>query len=112
MTENFIKKLNSIDKNIKFTFENENNRSLNYLDVKITRTEDNLFKTTVYRKIGSSREIINARCKIPYNYKIASLRSYINRALIVCSNQKLIDEEIKTIEEIAINNGYSKKLVQ
>ena len=77
-----------------------------------TRTKDNCFETTVYRKPSSSTEIINARCKIPYNYKIASLRSYINRALTVCSNQKLINEEIKTIEEIAINNGYSKKLVQ
>ena len=73
--ENFIKELNSIDKNIKFTFENENNRRLNYLDIKITRTEDNIFETTVYRKPGSSKEIINTRCRIPCSYKIASLRS-------------------------------------
>ena len=64
----FYQKLNSTDKNIKFTSENENNRSLNYLDVKITRTKDDCFETTVYRKPGNGKEIINARCRIPYSF--------------------------------------------
>ena len=43
---------------------------------------------------------------------IASLRSHINRALNVCSNQKLFKEELKIIEKIGKNNGYNKEIVQ
>ena len=57
--------------------------------------------------------MINFRCRIPYSYKIAGLRSYINRVLIIiCSNQKLTNEELKIIEEITRNNGYNKEIVQ
>ena len=47
-----------------------------------------------------------------YNYKIVSLRSYINRAIIICSCEKLLEEELKTIENIAISNGFKKEIVQ
>ena len=75
-----------MDDNIKLTYETENNRKFNYLDVNIRRTEDNIFETTMYRKSGSSKEIINSKCRIPFSYKIACLKSYINRALITCPN--------------------------
>ena len=71
-----LEKLNTTD-NIKFTLEVENSNAINYLDVKITKKIFNL-ETTIYRELNSRREIINVRCKNPYNYKIASLRSYIN----------------------------------
>ena len=61
VTENLFNELNSIDDYIKFTHETENNGKLNYLNVNITRTENNVFETTVYRKPGSSKEIINSR---------------------------------------------------
>ena len=104
--ENLINELNSIDDNIKFTYEVENIRKLNYMDVNVTRKENNIFETTVCKKPGSSKEIINSRCRIPYSNKIASLRSYINRALFICSNKMLINAEFKIIEDIARNNGY------
>lgn len=34
-------------------------------------------------------------------YKLAAIRSYINRAIIICSTQNLFKKEIKTIQEIA-----------
>ena len=53
VVENLINELNSID-NIKFTYEAEN-RKLNYLgvNINITRTENNIFETRIYRKAGS-----------------------------------------------------------
>ena len=84
----------------------------NYLDVNITKTKNNIFETKVYRKPGSGKEIIHSRCRIPYGYKITSLKSYINNALIICSNKKLVNEELRIIEEVARNNGYNKEMVQ
>ena len=51
-------------------FEVEKSNAIHYLDVKITTTEDfhHKLETTIYRKSNRSREIINTRCKIPYNF--------------------------------------------
>ena len=38
------------------------------------------------------------KCKTPYPYKVAALRAYINRAIVVCSNQELLKEEINLIK--------------
>ena len=67
---------------------------------------------TIYIKYSSSRVIINARCKISYNYKIPSLRSYINRTTIICSSHNLFDEELKATENITVNNHFKKEMVQ
>ena len=51
---------------------------LNYLDIKIIRTEKGKFERTVYRKTNSISEIANNRCKTSYGFKIAALRAYFN----------------------------------
>ena len=45
------------------------------------------------------------------NYNVASLQTYINRAIIICSSQKLLKEELKTIEDKAIKNGFKIEIV-
>ena len=47
---NLISEMNSIDNNIKFTCETENNRKLNYLDVSGTKTENNIFLNNSLQK--------------------------------------------------------------
>ena len=42
----------------------------------------------------------------------ASKVTNINRAIIICFNRKLLEEELKTIENIAVNNGFKKEIVQ
>ena len=71
-----------IDKNIQFTLETEINGALNFLDVTFKKQEENKITTTIYRKPNSSTEIIN-KCNAPFQYKLASIRSYINRAILV-----------------------------
>ena len=48
--EFFLEFMNSQDSNIKFTLEMENNDSLPFLDVLITRSEDMTISTSIYRK--------------------------------------------------------------
>ena len=40
--------MNTCDPKIKFTFENEQDKCFNFLDVKVSR-ENNVFTTSVYR---------------------------------------------------------------
>ena len=48
--EEFHKHLNSISPSITFTLEREQNQSLAFLDVKVTRNRDNSISTTIYKK--------------------------------------------------------------
>ena len=48
--EEFQKHLNSISPSVTFTLEREQNQSLAFLDVKITRNKDNTISTTIYKK--------------------------------------------------------------
>ena len=45
-----LRRLNSYDPRIQFTFETETNNTISFLDVLIKRSEDNHLETTVYRK--------------------------------------------------------------
>ena len=44
--------------------------------------------------------------KTPFQYKFAVLRSYINRAFMICSNGKLLKQEMEYTIDIA--TGYKK----
>ena len=48
-TEFIISVLNSFDKNIQFTFEEENDETIPFLDILISRKRNNI-TTTLYRK--------------------------------------------------------------
>ena len=48
--EEFHKHLNSISPSITFTLEREQNQSLAFLDVKVTRNRNNTIFTTIYKK--------------------------------------------------------------
>ena len=48
--EEFHKHFNSISPSITFTLEREQNQSLAFLDVKVTRNKDNTVSTTIYKK--------------------------------------------------------------
>ena len=107
-----LESVNKEDKNIKFTKEIEKESILNYLYVKIIRTEDGKIETTVYRKPNSSSEIINKKCKTLYTYKVAALRAYVNRATVICSTQNLMKEEVNMITILGEKSGYNKKIVK
>ena len=108
--EEVLNNLNKEDENIKFKLEIEKGHILNFLDVKIMREGERIL-TTVFRKPQSNLEIINKKCKTPYSYKLAALRSYINRAIIVCSNKELLKEEINLIKRIGRKAGYHPRTV-
>ena len=70
-----------------------------------------IFYTTVYRKPNKSTEIIHYDARMPFQYKLAALRSYINCAIMICSDEKLLKQEMECIIDIATKAGYKKYLV-
>ena len=102
------------DKNIQR--ENRKRWHFKLLRSKDIRTKDGKFKIIVYRMPNSISEIINNKCRTPYTFKIAALRVYINRAIVVCSTEKINERRNKNVkflaEEIGCNNKIIKQLYE
>ena len=78
----------------------------------VIRTEDGKIEKTVYTRPNTISEIINNKCKTPYTCKIMAVRVYINRAIVICSTQNLMKEEIKTITNLAEKAGNNNKIIK
>ena len=63
--ESILNKLNDYHPNIEFTFELEENNSINFLDVNIKRISNNKLETTVYRKTTNTDIYINWNSHAP-----------------------------------------------
>jgi hypothetical protein len=101
-----INQLNNVSPSIKFTYEIENENTLPFLDILVTRN-DNGFTFKVYRKSTNNYLIINAHSHHEYSVKISALRAMFLRALKICSPENLPDE-INLIYEIGDINGFDK----
>ena len=78
--EKFRNYLNGQHKIVKFTSETENQNSISFLDIKITR-DNNKFMTSVYRKPTFSEVFTNFESFIPKPYKYKLLFTLLHRAL-------------------------------
>ena len=105
--EKFRNYLNRQHKNIKFTSETENENSISFLDIKITR-ENNKSMTT---KPTFSGFFTNFGSFIPKSYKYNLLFTLLHRALKLCSNFECFHQEIDKLKTIFENNGYPKSLL-
>ena len=98
--------LNSFHKNIKFTYEEEQNNTLRFLDVLFIRDGEKLY-TTVYRKDTHNDLYIHWNSFIPISWKRGTLKSLISRAYIVCSSETLLEKEFKHLKHVFHKmNGY------
>ena len=108
--EKFRNHLNRQHKNIKFTFETENENSIAFLDIKITR-DNNKFMTSVYRKPTFSGLFTNFESFTPKSYKCNLLLTLLHRTFKLCSNFERFHQEIDKLKTIFENNGYPKSFV-
>ena len=103
--EKFRNYLNKQHKNIKFTSEIEENGSLSFLDIKISR-ENNKFVTSVYRKPTFSGVFTNVESFIPDIYKRGLIETLLHRSFRLCSNYENFHREIETLKSILKCNSY------
>ena len=82
--KNFLKKQH---KNIKFTSEIEENNSLSFLDITISR-KNNKFVTSVYRKAAVSGIFTNFESFVPDIYKNGLIKTLLHRSFRLCSDYK------------------------
>ncbi|CAF1601783.1 unnamed protein product, partial [Didymodactylos carnosus] len=84
-----LKILNSFDPAVQFTVEIENNGTIPFLDILISRnnnsTGSRTFTTTIYRKPTFTGLLLKWTSYVPMSYKISAISSMAYRAIRICS---------------------------
>ena len=103
--EKFRCYLNCQNPNIKFASAIEENNSISFLDIKITRVNNSVF-TSIYRKVTFNGVFTNFESFIPISYKSNLIFMLLFRAFKLCSNFELFHQEILNFKDIFKRNGY------
>ena len=99
-------------KNIKFTYELENQNKLSFLDVFLIQSGTKT-GTTVYRK-GTINDIyLNWGSFAPVNWERGTLKTLFNRAFIVCSTDYHLQKELDHLRYVfQKHNNYQKWIIK
>ena len=109
--ENFVWRLNGIERRIQFTLKHEENNFIPFLDVGITKEEDKLV-TKVYRKPTHTQQYINWLSNHPKNMLLGVMKGLIHRAHMICDKKEDLVEELTLLKNVFVANGYPEKLVR
>ena len=96
---------------LKFTFEVEKNKTLNFLDINIIRN-NNEFATSVFRKKTFTGLTTNFNSFIPQIFKLNLISVLTFRGWKICSVPHFLKEELSFITNILFNNGFPKPLIR
>ncbi|KAJ4433893.1 hypothetical protein ANN_16206 [Periplaneta americana] len=105
--QNLHQHIKKIHPKLHYTLEIENNKSINFLDITITKVDNkNTFK--VYRKPTTH---IHNTSNHPTQHRQAAFRTMVHRLLNIPMNQQDYNEELNTIKYISQENGYNPNII-
>ncbi|XP_072044968.1 uncharacterized protein [Amphiura filiformis] len=109
-TEQLTEHLNGVDTtgNIKFTYEEEQNGKIPFLDTLIVRKEDGSVKLLVYRKKTHTDQYLNFDSQHPLHQKIGVVRTLLDRMHTIVTEDKDKEEEESRIKKAVYSCGYPK----
>ena len=103
--------INSVNENIQFTMEIEENSILNYLDLKIARKDDGTLSYSIFRKPTHTDKYLSFDSNHPLEHKNSVVQSLMHRAFGLCDGESQ-QQEIEHISDVLQNNGYPKRMVK
>ncbi|KAK2550408.1 hypothetical protein P5673_028927 [Acropora cervicornis] len=101
----------SVNTNIQFTKEIEENGKIPFLDCLVTR-ENNTLRTTVYRKPTHIDRLLDQTYYNPTSHKATTVRTLTRRAQIVCDSDDSLTDEIKHLNTVFIKNNYNTDFIE
>ena len=99
-----IKVFNAYDMYLKFTYELEENKKINFLDITLIRTSSKIL-TNWYQKPTSLGRVINYFSNHPIQQKKNIIFNLVDRALLLSDSNFHLDN-IKLIKNMLRNNDY------
>ena len=82
---------NTCHPNMSFSFEQEKNGKLSFLDIEVSREKEN-FETTVYRKPTFSGAYTHFESVLPTIYKFGMVYTLVYRSFEICSDRTKFHE--------------------
>lgn len=108
-----VEEFNNVFESIKLTVEKEKNLSIAFLDIKISRTNNNdKIWTNVYYKDSAPLTITSAKTNVPMSVKRNSLLPFFKRAKTHTTFQFQENCENKLIENEARTQGYNSRNIK
>jgi hypothetical protein len=109
--ETLLAYLNALNNHIQFTVEKEENSSIPFLDLFITRNDDGHLQFSVHRKPTHTGKYLNYNSYNPSNHKASVASTLFTRAKQICEGEKKREEEKIIIDELKMND-YPMKLIK
>ena len=111
-TEFIISISNSFDKNIQFTFAEESDETMPFLDI-LTSRKRNDITTPVYQKSACNDIYLKWNAFAPVSWKRGTLKTIVEQAYVICSTDKILERELKYLEKVFHEeNNYPKYIVK
>ena len=101
--------LNSIDPNINFTIEHEQDGQIASFDTLISRNDCSI-SIGIYRKPTHRNRYLDYDSHHGYKQKISTATT-LNRSLTLPADEKNKKRELKHVSDVLELNGYSRKLI-
>ena len=108
----FHSHLNSINKHIKFTVEEEKDGSIAFLDTMNTRNPVGTIKTRVYRKATHTDKYLQFNSHHPSQHKRSVARTLLDRAKNIPSTDADRLSEIQHVVDALKINGYTEQFIR
>jgi hypothetical protein len=105
-----LDEFNNITDGIKFTIEREQNNSINFLDITISK-DTNKFNINIFRKPTTTDTIIPNDSNHPIEQKMAAIRYYFSRIQTYSLGPVAKIQETNTIKQILQNNKYNPEIL-
>ena len=95
-----------------FTFEEENNETIQFLDILISKKRNDI-TAAVYRKSTCNDIYLNWNAFVPATWKRETLKTLSEQAYVICSTDQLLETELKYLEKVFHEkNNYPKYIVK
>ena len=107
---NILNELNSKYPTIKFTMESEDNDSIPFLDLRLSRL-NNEIEFDIYRKPTDNQLMINATSFHHQSHKHAAIHSMMHRLFNIPISPMNFKKELDYIKETCKLNGYQDKII-
>ena len=97
---------------VQLTWEEEENNSIAFLDILLTRHENGSISTTVYRKPSNTDITIKPQsCQRP-STSIANFKGGLCRAHRICSSNNALKNKIDFLINLFEDNGHKRKTLE
>ena len=101
--------LNAVHERVQFTREEEENQSIEFLDVLVQRHDDGSLTTSVHRKPSNTNIGIKPQSYQDPTVVIGAFKGELCRCYWLCTSAKQVKKEIEFVPNLFEDNGHNRQ---